>query len=419
MERVFTFLFKYRPLLFQEGDLVLSASWPIVTALAVAAVVAAAGVLTYVWAAGKASPLDRGIMATLRLAALGVLFLCLLQPALIISSVVPQRNFVGILVDDSRSMTLPASTGGTRGDWVGTVLDPEQSELVDRLSERFALRFFRFSSESSRVSTLSELTFDGTRTDLGGALAHAQGELSAVPLSGLVVLTDGADNGGVPLAQTLVPLQAASVPVFTVGLGEEVLSPDVQIDRVEGPRTVLRGTSLLVDVVVTARGLGGNTVPLIVEDQTRILATEDVELPEGGEPTVARVRLTMEEPGPRRIRFRVPLQEGERVDRNNERTLLVEVRSAREKILYFEGEPRFEVKFLRRAVTGDDNLQVVVLQRTAENKFLRLDVDHGEELAAGFPRTREELFAYRALVLGSVERELLHARPALHDRGLR
>ena len=61
------------------------------------------------------------------------------------------------------------------------------------------------------------------------------------------------------------------------------------------------------------------------------------------------------------------------------------------------------MKFLRRAVSDDENLQIVVLQRTAESKFLRLDVDDAEELAAGFPKTREELFRYRALILGSVE----------------
>jgi uncharacterized membrane protein len=75
----------------------------------------------------------------------------------------------------------------------------------------------------------------------------------------------------------------------------------------------------------------------------------------------------------------------------------------REKILYFEGEARFEPKFLRRAVADDKNLQVVTLERTAKNKYLRLDVDDAEELAAGFPKTREELYAYRGLVLGSVE----------------
>jgi uncharacterized membrane protein len=79
------------------------------------------------------------------------------------------------------------------------------------------------------------------------------------------------------------------------------------------------------------------------------------------------------------------------------------VRDGPQKILYFEGEPRWEVKFMRRAVADDPQLQLVVLQRTAENKFLRLDVDSAAELASGFPRTREELFGYRALVLGSVE----------------
>ena len=51
----------------------------------------------------------------------------------------------------------------------------------------------------------------------------------------------------------------------------------------------------------------------------------------------------------------------------------------------------------------------MVLQRTAESKFLRLDVDDADELEAGFPRTREELYRYRGLILGSVEASLLHA----------
>ena len=94
------------------------------------------------------------------------------------------------------------------------------------------------------------------------------------------------------------------------------------------------------------------------------------------------------------------MEEDEQVTQNNSQTALVSVEDRREKILYFEGEPRYEVGFLGRAVEEDDNLQLVVLQRTAENKFLRLNVDDGEELQGGFPDTRAELFAYRSLVLG-------------------
>ena len=62
------------------------------------------------------------------------------------------------------------------------------------------------------------------------------------------------------------------------------------------------------------------------------------------------------------------------VTQNNVRESLIAVDDRRDKVLYFEGEPRFEVKFLRRAVEDDENLQVAILQRTAENKFMRFNV---------------------------------------------
>ena len=116
-----------------------------------------------------------------------------------------------------------------------------------------------------------------------------------------------------------------------------------------------------------------------------------------------RVRIPATEAGARALRFRVAPQDGETIAANNERAATMLVSDHREKILYVEGEPRFELKFLRRAVEADSQLQVVALQRTAENKFLRLGVDDSLELVTGFPTTREELFGYRAIILGSVE----------------
>ncbi|MCJ7627296.1 MAG: hypothetical protein MUO50_02800 [Longimicrobiales bacterium] len=403
MDLLFSFLFKYRPLLFAEGEVVFRTSGSVVFLLLLAVAGAAVAVATYARPRGKAEPSDRVLMALLRLGAFAVLLFALLRPTLVNDSTVPQRNFVGVLLDDSRSMTLPGADGEARSAFIKEQLDPENGDLLRELEERFAVRYFRYSSSTNRVELASDLTYDGTRTDLVGALDRAREELSGVPLSGLVVISDGADNSGRALAEAMVPLQAASVPVYTVGLGEESLTPDIQVGRVSAPRTVLRGTSLLLDVVITQRGFAGQTLPLVVEDDERILTEDEVRFGEDGEPTVARVRFTLDQAGSRRIRLRVPVQEGEKVSENNERGLEVEVREAREKILYFEGEPRFEVKFLRRALADDENIQVVVLQRTAEDKFLRLDVDDGDELAGGFPKTREELFKYRGLILGSVE----------------
>ncbi|MBT8336601.1 MAG: hypothetical protein KJO11_08350 [Gemmatimonadetes bacterium] len=402
MERLFEALFKFRPLLFAEGDLTFTSPWPMALLVLGAAAVAAAAVATYGTAGGRTSAGDRTVLATLRLAALGVLTFCLLQPTLVLSSTVAQRNFVGILVDDSRSMTLPGEDGQPRSAFATEVFGAE-SELVEALSERFALRYFRFAGDAGRIPGPEALAHDGTRTDLASALDRAREELSSVPLSGLVVLSDGADNAGRPLAEALVPLQAASVPVYTVGLGAEALDPDLQVGPVELPRTVLQGSALVVDVLVSHRGFEGRRVPVLVEDGVRLLVQDTVTLAGPDEPAIARVRFTLDEVGPRRIRVRVPAQDGEAVAQNNARDISVEVRENTRKILYFEGEPRWDVKFLKRAVEDDPNLQVVLLQRTADNKFYRRDIDGPEELVDGFPDTREELFAYEGLILGSVE----------------
>jgi uncharacterized membrane protein len=166
---------------------------------------------------------------------------------------------------------------------------------------------------------------------------------------------------------------------------------------------VLKGTALVVDVVLSQTGYGGQTIPLSVEDDGRIVSTQQVTLPPDGESATVKVRFTANEPGARTFRFKVPTQEGEQVTQNNAREALIQVNDRAEKVLYYEGEPRFEYKFLRAAVAGDKNLQVVSIARTAENKYYRQSLTTRDELIGGFPKTREELFQYRGLILGSVE----------------
>jgi uncharacterized membrane protein len=159
---------------------------------------------------------------------------------------------------------------------------------------------------------------------------------------------------------------------------------------------------------VNQNGYRGSTVPLNVETDGRITGMQQVVLPGEG-PANVRVQFTADTAGPHVFSFRIPPQPGEVVAENNVRDALIEVEDRREKVLYFEGEPRFEMKFINRAVVDDQNLQLAVLQRTAENKFLRIGVESAEEVVGGFPKTREELFAYRGLILGSVEAAAFNA----------
>ena len=80
-----------------------------------------------------------------------------------------------------------------------------------------------------------------------------------------------------------------------------------------------------------------------------------------------------------------------------------------QKILYFEGAPRPEMKFITRAMGDVSAIRLVVLQRTTDGKYMRIGVDNADELRDGFPSTRDELFKYRGLILGSVDAGLFTA----------
>ena len=402
-DAIFQTLFSYRPIVFQQGEFRFDITTGSLVAAVLAGAVMVAAAVTYRGVRGKGRMRDRVVLTVLRMAALALVLFCLFRPTLIVRAAVPQQNVVAVLRDDSRSMQIPDWGTQARGEFVKQSFSAAESPIMKALSDRFLVRVFRFSSTAGRLESANELTFNGSQTRLGRALDGAREELAGLPVSGVVLVSDGADTSDTSLADALLGMKAEKLPVYTVGVGSPQLPRDIQIDRVSTPRTVLKDASLLVDVVVTQTGYAGRTVTVDVEDEGRIVGSEEVRLPADGSPATARVRAAASEAGPRLFKFRVAPLPDEVVTQNNVRETLIQVRDTRERILYFEGEPRFEMKFLRRAVADDKNLSVVSLQRTADNKFMRLGVEGAEELEGGFPKTREELFSYKGLILGSIE----------------
>ena len=402
-DAIFQTLFSYRPIVFQQGEFRFDITTGSLVAAVLAGAVMVAAAVTYRGVRGKGRMRDRVVLTVLRMAALALVLFCLFRPTLIVRAAVPQQNVVAVLLDDSRSMQIPDWGSQARGEFVKQSFSAAESPIMKALSDRFLVRVFRFSSTAGRLESANELTFNGSQTRLGRALDGAREELAGLPVSGVVLVSDGADTSDTSLADALLGMKAEKLPVYTVGVGSPQLPRDIQIDRVSTPRTVLKDASLLVDVVVTQTGYAGRTVTVDVEDEGRIVGSEEVRLPADGSPATARVRAAASEAGPRLFKFRVAPLPDEVVTQNNVRETLIQVRDTRERILYFEGEPRFEMKFLRRAVADDKNLSVVSLQRTADNKFMRLGVEGAEELEGGFPKTREELFSYKGLILGSIE----------------
>ncbi len=402
LESAFTFLFKYSPRAYAQGEIVLQPALPLI-----ALVVIALGALAIViWATSRLRVLherDRWVLGAVRLMVFALVIGCLVRPMLVVSTAVPQRNVLAVMLDDSRSMRIRDGAGNaTRLAAVQRVF-ADSAALVRRLGERFSLRFFRFGPDASPTDGAARLTAAASRTDLARSLEAARQELTDLPVAGLVVVTDGADNAAGDLAAPLLGLRARNVPVYTVGVGSERFERDIAVDRVALPLSALEGGGAVAEATLSIRGLAGRDVTVTAEADGRIVATEQLRLGDERDAMQVALQIPPLPPGLHSIAVKVTALEGETITENNEARSVLRVRPGREKVLYFEGEPRPELAFLRRAIAGDTALQLVSLVRSAEQKYFRIGVDDSLDLRDGFPSRRDDLFRYRAIVLGSVE----------------
>ena len=403
MEQVVSFLFKYREALFSKSQFGFGARPSV---LLIAALTVGLGALIYFIYTGPSIRLSKGWRAgliSLRVILISLFIFCLMRPVIVVPSVVPQSSYLAVLMDDSASMNLPDEGNRTRLDSVKQLMTGG-SKFYTALADKFKVRAFRFSSSAERVQDAGELTGAGEQTNLVEALDQASRELAGLPLAGFVVMSDGASNSegdlSADLATTLNNLRARGLPVFTVGFGPARLDGDVELVRATAPRRVLSGSPVTAELLVRAGEQ--RTVKVDLTEDAHLLRSQQVPV-QADATTVARITFTPSSPGLHRYTLAAVPSPDEPVKDNNSQELVIEVLDAKPKILYIEGEPRWEYGKLREALAEEKNIILSSVLRSADGKYYRQGVENAEELVTGFPKSEEELFKYDAIIIGSVE----------------
>src|SRR5262245_13971408 len=156
-DTLFSWLFTYRPVVFEQGEFRFDPSTGSYIAAALGVTIVATAVMTYRKTGGRGKTRDRVILLALRSAILGLLLLCLFRPVLVVKAAVPQQNVLGILLDDSRSMQVADWDGRARAEFVRQTFGKDGSPLMRALSDHFVVRLFRFSSAPARIDSASDL----------------------------------------------------------------------------------------------------------------------------------------------------------------------------------------------------------------------------------------------------------------------
>ena len=398
---MFEFLFKYPAGLFRKGQFVLLAPWP-VWVLGVLIAVAAVLLLWHVRRNhGMLTGRRPAAIWMLETAMVALILFLLWHPALSVATLRPQQNIVAVMVDDSRSMSLKEDSG-TRLAQATSVL---QSGMLDALGRKFQVRLYRFGREAARIPAVAPLKGDQPASRIGDSLRQVLAESSTLPLGAVVLLSDGADNSGGIDLETLSEIRRRHIPVHTVGFGRERFTRDLEITDAVLPARALAESRLTAQVSFRQFGLSDRKAHLTVREAGKVLAARDVQLKGDGAVQTESLLLNAGAAGPKSLQVSIDPLEGEENRDNNSVMRLLNVDGNKPAILYMEGEPRWEYKFIRRAADEDKGLQLVSMLRTTQNKIYRQGIDPARphELEQGFPAKAEELFQYQGLIIGSVE----------------
>jgi hypothetical protein len=412
---MFQFLFKYPSPVFTKGRFVLLGAWP--AWLLLLFIVAGAGGLGLLigWRlrSAAAAPRDAAGLRSwrawlvwgLQSVMLALVLVLLWQPVMLVGELSSQQNIVAVVVDDSRSMSIADSDGKARE---AAAIAALEGGVLSGLQKRFQTRIYRLGSQLTKVDSPQEIAPVEAATHIDDGLKQLAADTSDLPVGAVVLLSDGGNNtegmeqSGIAL-EALQALRNRRLPVHTIGFGREEFAHDIEIEDVSVVTSAMANARIAATVSLTQHGYAGQKATLAVRDGDKTLAVREVTLAADGQIQTEPLFFPAGAAGAKSLIFGVEPLAGEENLKNNALTRPIIVSDAKRRILYIEGEPRWEFKFIRRAEEDDPTVQLVSMLRTSENKIYRQGISDPSELADGFPVRPEDLFGYSGIIIGSVD----------------
>ena len=284
-----------------------------------------------------------------------------------------------------------------------------------------------------RVGDWSEaLAAAGTQSRIGDAIRSVLVDHDPTTLAGIVVLTDGQNNGGVDLGVAAAAARRNQVPLYPIGLGSSTAPVNVRVVDIDAPRRVYPGDRFAVSAVLQASGPAPITVEVQLLDALDeadsggadsggldsggldsgggdagaggdgegptagvVVDSRQVTLEPDGTLSGVRFELEPESVGRRRLTVRAVPPPEDRNPEDDARQARYEVVARKLRVLAVAGGPTREYRFVRNLLYRDNSVELDVWLQTGESGISQ---DADRTLFA-FPGTAEELFEYDAVMM--------------------
>ncbi len=398
-----------------------------------------------------ASPRARRGLAVLRCLVVLILAAVWLEPVLATYLHRRSEAYTLVLVDASASMGLPdhyrdaderarvvklappsgdALSGISRWDLANTLLARAESRWLRDLAARNAVRVVRFGDVAetvgelqatsgdanvrrpdsrpaqadacaSIISRLATSRPDGPATDLGRAVRQAVESTGGNPVAGLVVLSDGRFNRGEPIEVVAQYARDKRIPVYTVGVGDPAPPRNLAVAGIEAPPNVFVQDPFKITAHLRAEGMDDASLAVELlertsgETQLRVIATQQVRIPAGGQIPPVTFNHRIAEASESRMSVRVAPHENETLTDDNLKETTVRALANKMRVLLVSGGPSWEYRYVSRLLERDKTADVSCWMQSADEQSVR----EGNTIINHFPTESGELAQYDCIVL--------------------
>ena len=369
---------------------------------------------------------QRLTLTALRLLALALVVLMLLDPRLHTEITVEREATTIALIDTSGSMSrrdtyegkqrrrLESLTGMAvhrRGETPSRLelahAAMERVGLLEGLAERNDLRVYAFDAKLRSLEDLEGLKGQsgqpvalGGETRLGDAVTESIAKVGANPIAALVVVSDGQSNAGAAAAGLAPELERRGVPVHAVAVGKSQTPQNYAVVDLAAPEVVEVGYPVRLRGRVQITGIRGSYEVTLERRDVESGVRETLERRDLENETLAANRKlsfldTPETAG--RYEYTLTIKgDAEETDRrDNRRRVQVIAAEEKRRILLVAGNPSYEYRHVRNLVLRDPGVQASCWLASADRGYIH----DGDVVIDRLPNDPKDLQTYDVVIL--------------------
>jgi hypothetical protein len=417
-------------------EVYLRRDWPVALALLLIAAGIAFSLYMY-RREGGVSRLLRIVLGTLRAALIALIVLALWQPVMALDMASKLRGIVLVMLDVSESMAIadpraskeeqedaalalskrkyedlnqpmPQSTAKEvaavpRIEIAKGILENKELDLLNKFGGDHKVRLFAFgenllpsNQEGASAEFLKKAGATSKSTALGSALDDAVSQYGGQPIAGVVILTDGGSNKGLDPVEVAGELKKRKIPLFPVGIGVPE-PPDVQVQSIVVQETVFNKDKVPVRVQLQSKGFRSQAALLRLSLDGLEIQSKPITLT--GQTQFEELTFEPEgKAGTVKLEASVPVLPGETLAENNKLAATMTIIDEKIKVLYVEGAPRWEYRYLRAVLLRDPRLEVKFLMTEGDPSLARFSPQY----LSRFPEEAGDAFHFDLVILGDV-----------------